>query len=400
MALRPGIIVQHASETVRESSTVRSDILGVIGVVTRRRWPRGLRKGDFLEVQLFTFDDFDRNPAKELFDASARRAVQSFFENGGEICHLFGLLIESEQDLQVPDPFEHLMAPLIDRLRGEEGIALVSMPCLAYLPVMYEGRMPVVTGEPILQLLLQHCHEMNNRFLIIDPPRELHDHHLRQWVEHFRTKNRSVASFGAVYYPWLKHGDEEFPPSGAVAGVYSRLERKHNPFGVRWPPANESIVGVTHPAVELRWSETGPLMEGGINPIIIQPTRGVVIWGARTLSKERNWLHINSRRIVSYISEQLRRDSEWAVFENQTPELWATVARICRGRLDQMWSQGMLTGEVAGQDYLVQCDAQTNPPSLREAGQVNVRIRLRPISTTEYILVELRLGADGAPGEF
>lgn len=400
MALRPGIIVQHASEIVRESSTVRSDILGVIGVVSRRRWPRGLRMSDFLEIVLTSYEQLDKNPAKELFDASARRAVRSFFENGGEICHLFGLLIESEKDLQVPDPFEHLFAPLIDRLRGEEGIGLVCMPCLAYLPVVYENRQPVVTGEPVLSLLLGHCHEMNNRFLLIDPPRELHDHALRQWVGQFRVKNRAIASFGATYYPWLAQGDEEFPPSGAIAGVFSRVERKHNPFGVRWPPANETIHGVTHPSVELRWGETGPLMEGGINPIVVQPTRGVVIWGARTLSKDPSWLHINSRRIVSYVAEQLRRDSEWAVFENQTPELWATISRICRGRLDQMWAQGMLTGEVAGQDYLVQCDEQTNPASLREAGQVNVRIRLRPISTTEYILVELRLGADGAPGEF
>jgi hypothetical protein len=398
--VRPGIIVQHASEIVRESTVVRSDVLGVIGVVARDRWPKGLRRGDFLELRLTTFEDLANSPARQLFDASARRAVRCFFENGGEICHLFGLLIESEQDLQVQEPFEHLFAPLVDRLRGEEDISLMCMPCLSYLPVTWNGQRPVVTAEPAMELLLAHCREMNNRFLILDPPRELHEGELIRWVDGFRSRNRASSAFGAIYYPWLAQGDDEFPPSGSVAGVFSRVERQHAPFGVRWPPANESLDGVTHPTVELRWSEGGELMEAGINPILVQPSRGLVVWGARTLAKDGPWMHINSRRIVSYISEQLRRDSEWAVFENQTPELWGTITRIVRGRLDELWGAGLLTGEVAGQDYLVQCDEQTNPPALRDLGQVSVRIRLRPISTTEYILVELRLGSDGTVGEF
>jgi len=397
--VRPGIIVQHATENFRESSIVRSDVLGIIGVVGRDRWPKGLARGDFLEIRLSSAEEMERHPAQKLFDASARRAVRSFFENGGRLCHVFGVLIESEKDLQVPDPFEHLLAPLIDRLRGEEDIALLSMPCLSYLPLAFEGRRAIVTGEPIWELLLKHCHEMNNRFLILDPPRELHDQMLLDWVERFRTKHRSVASFGAIYYPWICDGDEEFPPSGAVAGIYARVENEHQPFGVKWPPANELLRGVTHPSVELRWAEGGELTQGGINPILVQPARGLVVWGARTLSKDPNWIHINSRRIVSFICEQVRRDSEWAVFENQTPELWSTITRIVRGRLDQLWSSGLLTGEVAGQEYLVQCDGQTNPPALRDAGQVNVMIRLRPISTTEFIVVELRLGAEGAAGE-
>jgi uncharacterized protein len=398
--LRPGIIVQHATERVRESAVVRSDVLGVIGVVARDRWPRGLGRGDFLELKLTSHEELERNAGRVLFDPASRRAVKNFFENGGRLCHLFGLLIESEQDLQVPDPFEHLFAPLIDRLRGEEDIALLAMPCLAYLPLLFEGRRAVVTGEPVWKLLLNHCHEMNNRFLVIDPPRELHDEHLIDWVDRFRTDNRAVSSYGAIYYPWLYEGDDEYPPSGSIAGVYARVEAEHEPFGVKWPPANEVVRGATHPSVELRWAEGGVLLQAGINPILVQPSRGIVIWGARTLSKDSNWIHINSRRIVSFICEQVRRDSEWAVFENQSPELWSTITRIVRGRLDQLWSSGLLTGEVAGQEYLVQCDAQTNPPALREAGQVNVMIRLRPISTTEFIVVELRLGSDGSAGGF
>ncbi len=402
--MRPGIIVQHAKELTRETSTVRSDILGVIGVVTQDRWPAGVTVGDFLELRLDSHADLEKNRGKMLFDAASRRAVRAFFENGGRTCHLFGLVIRNEQDLLVDDPFEAVFASLIDRLRGEEDIGILAMPALGYLPLTFEGGQsmvggrPVVGGEAIWSMLLGHCQEMNNRFLIIDPPRELHDRALTDWVKDFRKRNDAIASFGAIYYPWLMQGDEEFPPSGPMAGVFARVENEHAPFGVKWPPANESLRGVTHPSVELRWKEGGDLSEQAINPILMQPSRGVVVWGARTLSSDPNWIHINSRRIVSLICEQVRRDSEWSVFENQTPELWSTITRTVRGRLDQLWSAGLLTGESAGEQYLIKCDDETNPPEARDAGQVNVRIWLRPISTTEYILVELRLGADGAGG--
>jgi hypothetical protein len=143
----------------------------------------------------------------------------------------------------------------------------------------------------------------------------------------------------------------------------------------------------------MRWREGDRLVEAHVNPILTQPSRGVVVWGARTLSRDPRWVHVNSRRIASVVAEQLRRDSEWVVFETQRPELWELVTRRVRTRLDQMWSSGLLTGEQAGSEYAVQCDAELNPPEVRDAGQVNVKVLMRPISTTEFIIVELRLGS-------
>ena len=92
------------------------------------------------------------------------------------------------------------------------------------------------------------------------------------------------------------------------------------------------------------------------------------------------------------IAEQLRRDSEWVVFENQRPELWEIVRRTAKNRLDDMWAAGLLTGEQAGLEYLVECNGEINPVEVRDAGQINVRVVLRPISTAEFIVLDLRLG--------
>ena len=390
--MRAGITIQHATERSNESELVRCDITAFLAVIPGSRWPRGAVRGDFIEFTFESWTELANNPARPMFDPVSVRAIKSFFENGGRTAKLIGICVTSQDDLLTDDPSNLLWDPVMDRLRADEDIGLLTMPLLAYLPVRFGRNTIDVRAEPIMALLLKHCHEMNNRFAIFDAPRDLHEEALTQWVTGFRRRNAVFASFGAIYYPWLMNGDEMFPPSGAVTGVFARVENQNNPFGVRWPPANEVVEGVTHPAVPVRWKESGSLNEAGINPILVQPTRGVVVWGARTLSEESAFLHINSRRIMNYLTEQIRRDSEWVVFEQQRPELWRVVERTIRSRLDQLWQGGMLTGQKVGAEYLVQCDEELNPPEVRDAGQIHVKVLVRPVTTAEYIVVELRLG--------
>lgn len=389
--MRPGITIQHSLDVGRDEDVVQSDVTGFIGVVTQRNWPPGVQRGDFMEIRALSMMDVQQHRSAHLIDKASRLAVAQFFENGGRVAHLFGLCIEDERDLMKQDPFSVLFHGLIDRLRGSEDISILAMPVLAYLPVTYELGEAQVGGHAVIELLLQHCQEMNNRFLVIDSPKDLHEGALFSWVRRLREANRTSSAFGALYYPWLKKGDNVFPPSGPVCGIYAAVEADEPSFGVRHPPANRVLQGVTHPAVDISWRDSDAYIEAHINPILTQPARGVVIWGARTLAMDERWMHINTRRIMNLVAEQLRRDSDWVVFENQRPELWEIVRRTATHRLDAMWAAGMLTGEQEGEEYLVQCDAELNPVHMRDAGQVNVRVTLRPISTAEFIVVDLRL---------
>lgn len=390
--MRAGITIQHATERYEESELVRSDITAFLAVIPAARWPRGAVRGDYVEFTFNAWSELARNPARGMFDPVSCRAIKAFFDNGGRTAKLIGICITSQDDLLTDDPSNLVWDPVLDRLRGEEDIGLITMPLLAYLPVRFGRDRVEVRAEPIMALLLRHCHEMNNRFAIFDTPRDLHEDALTKWVVDFRQRHAPFASFGAIYYPWLMNGDEMFPPAGSIAGVFARVENENNPFGVRWPPANEVVRGVTHPAVVVKWKESGELNDVGINPILVQPTRGVVVWGARTLSTESAYLHINSRRIMNYLTEQIRRDAAWVVFEQQRPELWRLVERMVRSRLDELWGGGMLSGKKAGTEYLVQCDEELNPPEVRDAGQIHVKVLVRPVTTAEYIVVELRLG--------
>lgn len=390
--MRAGITISHSRDVARRDDVVRSDVTGFLGVIPSARWPSGVVRGDYVEIPLSSLVDLRQHPASRLIDRATLGAVRQFFENGGSEARLFGLCIESEEDLMMNDPFSVLFHSLIDRLRGEEDIGVLLMPVLAYLPIRHDGRRVEVRCQPVMEMLLEHCQEMNNRFMILDVPKDLHEGALFEWVASFREQNQSTACFAALYYPWLMNGDAMFPPSGCVAGVFAAAEGEDPMFGVRNPPANRVLRGVTHPSVEIPWAESGQYLQAHINPILTQPARGVVIWGARTLSPEERWMHINSRRIMSLIAEQLRRDNDWVVFENIRPELYEIIRRTVQGRLDDMWGAGLLTGEQAGSEYTVQCDEELNPPEVRDAGQVSVRVKVRPISTAEFIIVDLRLG--------
>jgi phage tail sheath protein FI len=125
---------------------------------------------------------------------------------------------------------------------------------------------------------------------------------------------------------------------------------------------------------------------------VVQPGRGVVAWGARTLSADPAWIYINSRRIVGLIAEQLRRDNEWAVFETNDRELWKVLERDVTVRLREFWEAGLIAGTRALPEFSVRCDDETNPLELRDAGGLSVAVALRAVGTTESILVDLRIG--------
>ncbi len=398
--MRPGILVQHTGLPDRSSPLVRCDVAGVVGFLPRHRWPEGATRGDFLEIILRRERDLWEHPDRPLFDAPSRRAIHSFFENGGDTAHLFVVCVDRLDDLVAPASAEPTLAPLFYRLREEEDIGILMAPAAAYFPSRM-SRTGTVTcdAEALYGMLLAHCREMNNRFLMIDAPDSLHGLALERWVADFRERHAKHASYGAIYYPWLMDGDERVPPAAVVAGNMARLEIDNPPYGVSWPPANRTLRSVTHCEVDLSWEEAGALSEQAINPLLVQPGRGLVAFGARTLATSEQFRYINSRRVLNMIVEQLRRDNEWAVFETNNPHLWDVLERDVGFRLDQFASGGMLVGGSGGEeDYTVRCDRETNLPELRDAGQVNVEVRLRPVGTVEHIVVDLRIGDDGRAG--
>ena len=393
--MKHGIVVQHGHNPERRSDFVRSDITAIIGFIPPSKWPEDHVKGDFVEVVLSHEGQLWSHPLHSHFDEASQIGVRNYFVNGGVSLHLFGVCIESIDDLCSWDDLESSMGVLLERLRAEEDISILTSPSAAYFPISFHSQKEVVSdAEVFYSFLLVHCREMNNRFVIIDPPMGLHGEYLKRWVTRFRDQNIISSSYGALYYPWLCEKDRVFPPSASMAGVFVRVDLEHRPIGIHWPPANVPVRGVTHLDLELNWAEASNFAEAHINPFVIQPGRGVTVFGARTLSADPAFQFINSRRVLNLVVEQIRRDNLWAVFETHNPHLWNVLERDIRYRLDNFWAAGLLTIGKTGKKYEVTCGSENNPPAVRDAGYVNVEVRLKPVGATEMILIDLSIGSN------
>ena len=57
---------------------------------------------------------------------------------------------------------------------------------------------------------------------------------------------------------------------------------------------------------------------------------------------------------------------------------------------------GALKGASLKEAFYVKCDAETNPPELRDSGQVVTEIGLAPAVPFEFVVVRLIRGSRGA----
>jgi phage tail sheath protein FI len=63
--------------------------------------------------------------------------------------------------------------------------------------------------------------------------------------------------------------------------------------------------------------------------------------------------------------------------------------------LTRVWRDGALFGRTPQEAFFVQCDAETNPPEVRDAGQVVAIIGVAPVKPAEFVVFKLSQTAGG-----
>lgn len=240
--------------------------------------------------------------------------------------------------------------------------------------------------EAVQQELVSFCERKKTCFVLLDPPPRLDADQVRDWRTRFETK------YAACYYPWIKvqgptgKGTRVVPPSGHVAGLYARTDREQ---GVHKAPANEVLNDVVGLARTTSRDLTDVLAPEGINCIRALPGRGIRVWGARTLSSDTSWQHVNVRRLFIMVERSIAEGTEWAVFENNDWSLWKAVEREVARFLFGLWKEGMLRGNTPEQAYFVVCDERTNPPQARDAGEFLCDIGIAAVRPAEFIVFRI-----------
>jgi phage tail sheath protein FI len=242
--------------------------------------------------------------------------------------------------------------------------------------------------------LIAHCERLRDRVAVLDLPPLDPSGASRSPREALAWRRGLDSSYAALYYPWLRVPDpllltgllRAVPPSGHVAGIWARSDRR---VGVHKPPANEVLEGVEDVLFRVGDVDHGDLNDAGVDVIRPYDGRGIRVAGARTVSSDPLWRYVNVRRLLLLIAEAIDEGTQWTVFEPHDLRLRREVDRVVRSLLDGLWRRGMLDGATAEEAYSVLCDESTNPSAEVEAGRLVCRIGVQPPWPAEFVVVRL-----------
>ena len=273
-----------------------------------------------------------------------------------------------------------------------DDVTMVIVPDLETAAKTTDGKTDLAMWKSVQTSLLAHCEAQGNRMAILDAPPGLSVQQMKEWREEVAMYD---SAFGALYYPRIKidnpaatNGDREIfiGPSGHIAGIWARTDDTR---GVWKAPANEVIRGALDVELPITKAEQGLLNPIGVNCIRPFGTRGIRVWGARTLSSDTDWRYVNVRRLFNMIETTIMEGTQWVVFEPNDLKLWQGVKRTLNAFLRGLWRDGALFGTTAEQAFYVKCDEETNPPESIEEGKLVVEVGIAPVRPAEFVIFRI-----------
>ncbi len=104
------------------------------------------------------------------------------------------------------------------------------------------------------------------------------------------------------------------------------------------------------------------------------------------------------RRLFLFLRESIDEGTQWVVFEPNTPDLWAKIRRNVTAFLTNVWRDGALFGATPEEAFYVKCDDETNPPEVRDLGQVITEIGVAVVKPAEFVIFRISQWAGPAGG--
>lgn len=337
--------------------------------------------------------DEENNPgvAKNAHHRALTHAVYGFFQNGGTRC--FVCRVKNIADIK----------KALEQFESIDAIAIIAAPGLD------------AAGN--WDDLVSHCELCEDRFAILDcPPVVGTEAELDINLMNYDSTNNVLPKTNknaAYYFPWItvmdpakqlqdqdparniplkSRGRVQVPPSGHVAGIYARTDEER---GVHKAPANAAVLGALNVKYYIGKRKHALLNPQGVN-VIRNINGNINIWGARTIGGDKNleWKYISVRRLFLFLKESIDEGTQWVVFEPNDSMLWGKIRRNVGAFLTNVWRSGALFGSTPEEAFYVKCDAETNPPEVRELGQVVTEIGVAIVRPAEFVI--FRISQSGA----
>jgi phage tail sheath protein FI len=271
----------------------------------------------------------------------------------------------------------------LQALESLENIAIVAAP----------GSSAFSIGNQVINTLIIHVERPRAyRVAILDTPANA----IASQVQEVRAKIDS--SYAALYTPWVVTpnplsrpgtaipSEITIPPSGFMAGIFARNDTLHS---VAKAPANEVVLGAIRFERNINFAEQGVLNPLGINCLRFFPGRGYRVWGARTASSNSEIKYVNVRRYLVYLEHSIDNGSQWAVFENNGPLLWARIKESVEEFLHNELKQGNLFGTTDTEAYFVRCDRSTMTQNDLDNGRLICLIGVALLKPAEFVIFRI-----------
>lgn len=316
----------------------------------------------------------DANPVIDEGHRRLAHAVYGFFNNGGSRCFVVRIKDSTELD---------------DALRAFSTIDEIALVAA-----------PGITDDATRDKIVSHCLQTSDRFAILDGPASTDDLTKLTKTAADSGLMPKKTDFAAWYFPWIQvfdpatklqtpggDGALAVPPSGHVAGIYARVDAQR---GVHKTPANEAILGALNVTLPLSKADQDGLNPKGVN-CIRSLNDNILVWGGRTVGGDANadLKYISVRRTLLFLRESIDEGTQWVVFEPNTPALWQKITRNVSAFLTNVWRSGALFGTTPEEAFYVKCDGETNPPELRELGQVVTEIGVAIVRPAEFVIFRI-----------
>ena len=271
----------------------------------------------------------------------------------------------------------------IQALTGVDDISIVAVP----------GQ----DAQVVQNAMLTHCERMRYRIAVLDSAANA------RMADVQAQRQQYDSTRGALYYPWLiiadrfgRPGDRlAIPPSGHVCGAFARTD---NERGVHKAPANVVVRSILDLQAIVTTGEQEILNPRGINVIrdFSNLGRATRIWGARTVSSDPEWVYVPVRRLFLFIEKSIERGTQYAVFEPNSPALWASISRSLTNFLTAVWRDGALMGNKPEEAFFIEVGPTTMSQQDIDEGRLIVRVGIAPVKPAEFVIFRIYQKTAGA----
>ena len=245
--------------------------------------------------------------------------------------------------------------------------------------------------------IVDYCEARNTRFAILGAANGTSKDEVIKYVlvdQAFDTKCAAFYWPNVFFVNEITERPELLPVTPFAAGVYAKTARNKN--------VGKSPGGIEDGALDANGT-VGPefgtlindrrvrddLYQSRINPLFNSDATGFVVWGVRSLSTEFRWRYLNARLLHNFLMDAVARQLQWAVFENNGPQLWIKIETALKGFMGSLFRQGYFAGVVEQQAFFVVCNGSNNNQATIDAGKVIIDIGFSPFKPAEFI--EFRL---------